>query len=96
MPLSRQVLAIFEEVRPLTGHSPYVFPAFHTWKRPMSENTITFALRRMGYGQDQMTAHGFRAMAATLLNEMGTWNPDAIERLLLPREGRGRSDRARQ
>lgn len=89
VPLSRQVLAILEEVRPLTGHSPYVFPAFHTWKRPMSENTITFALRRMGYGQDQMTAHGFRAMAATLLNEMGIWNPDAIERQLAHMEHNG-------
>ncbi|MEP7007335.1 MAG: integrase arm-type DNA-binding domain-containing protein [Sphingomonas bacterium] len=89
VPLSRQVLAILEEVRPLTGHSPYVFPAFHTWKRSMSENTVTFALRRMGFGQDQMTAHGFRAMAATLLNEMGVWNPDAIERQLAHMENNG-------
>ena len=89
VPLSKQVLAILEELHPLTGHSPYVFPAFHTWKRPMSENTVTFALRRMGYGKDQMTAHGFRAMAATLLNEMGTWNPDAIERQLAHMENNG-------
>ena len=89
VPLSRQVLAILQELQPLTGHSPYVFPAFHTWKRPMSENTITLALRRMGYGQDQMTAHGFRAMAATLLNEMGIWNPDAIERQLAHMENNG-------
>ncbi len=89
VPLSRQVLAILEEVRPLTGHSPYVFPAFHTWKRSMSENTVTFALRRMGFGQDRMTAHGFRAMAATLLNEMGIWNPDAIERQLAHMENNG-------
>lgn len=89
VPLSRQVLAILVELQPLTGHSLYVFPAFHTWKRPMSENTITFALRRMGYGKDQMTAHGFRAMAATLLNEMGTWNPDAIERQLAHMENNG-------
>jgi integrase len=89
VPLSRQVLAILEELKPLTGHSPYVFPAFHTWKRPMSENTVTFALRRMGYGKDQMTAHGFRAMAATLLNEMGIWNPDAIERQLAHMENNG-------
>jgi integrase len=89
VPLSRQVLTILQELQPLTGHSPYVFPAFHTWKRPMSENTITLALRRMGYGQDQMTAHGFRAMAATLLNEMGIWNPDAIERQLAHMENNG-------
>lgn len=71
VPLSRQVLDLLDEIRPLTGHSPYVFPASHTWKRPMSENTVTFALRRMGYSGSEMTAHGFRAMAATLLNEMG-------------------------
>lgn len=89
VPLSRQVLELLEELRPLTGHGPYVFPAFHTWKKSMSENTITFALRRMGYGQDQMTAHGFRAMAATLLNEMGIWNADAIERQLAHMENNG-------
>lgn len=89
VPLSRQVLELLDEIRPLTGHSPYVFPACHTWKRPMSENTITFALRRMGYSKDQMTAHGFRAMAATLLNEMGIWNPDAIERQLAHLENNG-------
>jgi integrase len=48
----------------------------------MSENTINAALRRMGYAQHEMTGHGFRAMAATLLNEMGLWHPDAIERQL--------------
>ena len=89
VPLSRQVLALLDEIRPLTGHSPYVFPAFHTWKRPMSENTVTFALRRMGYSGDEMTAHGFRATAATLLNEMGLWNPDAIERQLAHMESNG-------
>jgi integrase len=89
VPLSRQVLGILEELRPLTGHAPYVFPAFHTWKRPMSENTVTVALRRLGYEKGQMTAHGFRAMAATLLNEMGIWNPDAIERQLAHMENNG-------
>jgi integrase len=48
----------------------------------MSENTLNAALRRLGYGSDQMTAHGFRGMASTQLNEMGRWNPDAIERQL--------------
>jgi integrase len=89
VPLSRQVLELLDQLRPLTGHSPYVFPAFHTWKRPMSENTINLALRRMGYSKDEMTAHGFRAMAATLLNEMGIWNPDAIERQLAHLENNG-------
>ena len=50
--------------------------------RPLSENTFNAALRRLGYGHDEMTAHGFRAMASTLLNESGKWNPDAIERAL--------------
>lgn len=89
VPLSRQVLELLDTVRPLTGHSTYVFPACHTWKRPMSENTITLALRRLGYGKEEMTAHGFRAMAATLLNEMGIWNPDAIERQLAHMENNG-------
>lgn len=89
VPLSRQVLALLDELRPLTGHGPYVFPAFHTWKRPMCENTINQALRRMGYGSDEMTSHGFRATAATLLNEMGIWNPDAIERQLAHMENNG-------
>jgi len=89
VPLSRQVLELLEELREITGRHSYVFPAFHTWKRPMSENTITFALRRMGYSKDEMTAHGFRAMAATLLNEMGIWNPDAIERQLAHMENNG-------
>lgn len=89
VPLSRQVLGLLNELHPLTGHGPYVFPAFHTWKRPMSENTVNLALRRMGYGSDEMTAHGFRATAATLLNEMGFWNPDAIERQLAHLENNG-------
>jgi integrase len=89
VPLSRQVLELLEELRPLTGHGPFVFPAVHTWRRSMSENTITYALRRMGYGKDEMTAHGFRALAATLLNEMGIWNPDAIERQLAHLENNG-------
>ena len=53
----------------------------------MSDNTINAALRRLGYTKQQMTGHGFRAMAATLLNEMGTWNPDAIERQLAHADG---------
>jgi integrase len=89
VPLPRQVLDLLDEVRSLIGHSPYVFPAIHTWERPMSENTVTFALRRMGYSGDEMTAHGFRATAATLLNEIGLWNPDAIERQLAHMENNG-------
>lgn len=82
VPLSRQSLAIFSELKPITGKWQYVFPGFVSLKRPMSENAITGALRRLGYSGDEMTSHGFRAMASTLLNEMGKWNPDAIERQL--------------
>jgi integrase len=82
VPLSRQVIAYLRELAPLTGPEGYVFPAFHTWKRPMSENTMNQALRRMGYSKDEMTAHGWRATASSLLNESGNWNPDAIERSL--------------
>ena len=82
VPLSTQALTTIEELRPLTGDHAYLFPSLRTWKRPMSENAVNGALRRLGFGPDEMTAHGFRAMAATLLNEMGIWNPDAIERQL--------------
>jgi len=89
VPLSRQVLELLNELKPLTGHGRYVFPSFHTPRRPMSENTVNTALRRLGYAQDEMTAHGFRAMAATLLNEMSIWNADAIERQLAHMENNG-------
>lgn len=82
VPLSRQALALLTEVRAVTGPSGYVFPSMRTRSRPMSENTINAALRRLGYASDEMTAHGFRAMASTLLNESGKWHPDAIERAL--------------
>jgi len=80
--LSRQALELLEELRPLTGDGRYLFPSFRSPQQCMSENTINAALRRLGYSQEEMTAHGFRAMAATLLNEMGIWNPDAIEKQL--------------
>ena len=82
VPLSRQSVALLREVHRHTGPSGYVFPSVRTRARPMSENTINAALRRLGYASDEMTAHGFRAMASTLLNESGKWNPDAIERAL--------------
>lgn len=82
VPLSQQALALLEELRPLTGDGRYLFPSFRSPRQCMSENTINAALRRLGYSQEEMTAHGFRAMAATLLNEMGIWNPDAIEKQL--------------
>lgn len=82
VPLSPQVVALLGELRTLTGGDGYVFPALYSPRRPMSENTINVALRRMGFGKDEATAHGFRATASTLLNESGKWQPDAIERAL--------------
>ncbi|NII75200.1 integrase [Dyella sp. SG562] len=81
VPLSKEAVAILRELHGLTGHGHYVFPGVRTASRPMSENTVNAALRRLGYANDEMTGHGFRSMAATRLNEMG-WNADAIERQL--------------
>lgn len=91
VPLSRQAVALFREIRSITGPVGYVFPSIRTRQRPMSENTINAGLRRLGYSSDEMTAHGFRAMASTLLNESGKWHPDAIERAL----AHGDSDKVR-
>lgn len=82
VPLSRQVVAYFRELFELTGPDGFVFPAFHTWRRPLSENTINQCFRRMGYAVGEVTAHGLRTTASTLLNESGKWSPDAIERSL--------------
>jgi integrase len=82
VPLSRQTLYFLRELRALARPSEYLFPALHTTRRPLSDNTLNVALRRLGYGHDEMTSHGFRAMASTLLNESGLWHPDAIERAL--------------
>ncbi len=82
VPLSRQSLAILAELRAFSCHSKYLFPSIRTPLRPMSENTLNVALRRLGYGHEEMTAHGFRSTASTLLNESGKWHPDAIERAL--------------
>lgn len=82
VPLSTQAVALLREVQSVTGPTGFVFPSVRTRTRPMSENTINAGLRRLGYTTDEMTAHGFRAMASTLLNESGNWNPDAIERAL--------------
>ena len=81
VPLSRQALEVLYELQPLTGSGRYLFPSPRSWDRPMSENAVLAALRRMGYSRNQMTGHGFRSMASTILNEQG-WNRDAIERQL--------------
>ena len=87
VPLSRQALEILTDLRKIAGDGPLVFPGIGNRCRPLSENTLNAALRRLGYDKTEMTTHGFRAMAASLLNEMGMWNPDAIERQLGHVEG---------
>ncbi len=81
VPLSQQVVEVLQEIFPLTGQGRYVFPSPRTDTRPMSNNAVLAALRRMGYAKEEMSGHGFRSMASTLLNEQG-WNRDAIERQL--------------
>jgi integrase len=81
VPLSRQALGILQEARKSSYWSKLVFPGLRG-KRPISDNTLNAALRRLGYGHDDMTAHGFRSMASTLLNQSGEWRPDVIERAL--------------
>ena len=74
VPLSDQAVAYLRELHELTGPAGFVFPAFHTSLRPMSENTVNVAFRRMGYTSDEVTAHGLRTTASTLLNESGLWH----------------------
>lgn len=82
VPLPRQPVEILRELRDLTGTSALVFPSVRSFIRPISENTMNAALRRMGYAKDEMTSHGFRAAFSTLANESRRWHPDAIERAL--------------
>ncbi|MCD7100064.1 integrase arm-type DNA-binding domain-containing protein [Stenotrophomonas sp. MMGLT7] len=81
VPLSRQALQVLMALRPLTGDGRYVFPSIRSRLRPMSESTLNAALRRLDYEKEDMTSHGFRAMASTLLHEQG-WSSDVIERQL--------------
>ena len=81
VPLATQAVAVLRDLQPVTGYGRFVFPGIVNRKHPMSENTINAALRRLGYTGDEMTGHGFRSMASTLLNEQG-WPPDVIERQL--------------
>ncbi len=81
VPLSGQAVEILKAIQPLTGGGRYVFPGMRSHDRPMSENTVNAALRRLGYEKDEMTGHGFRSMASTLLHEQG-WPHEAIERQL--------------
>jgi integrase len=84
--LSNQSIIILRGLHPITGNGRWLFPSVRTVSRPISENTLNAALRRLGYGSQEMSTHGFRAMASTRLNEMGRWNPDAIERQLAHQE----------
>jgi integrase len=77
VPLARQAVAILRELEALTSFGEYVFPSLLTLTRPMSNNTVNTALRRLGYTKEQMTGHGFRSIASTLLNEQG-FPPDVL------------------
>jgi integrase len=85
VPLSRQALAIIEELREVTGAGPWLFPSFTGQARPMGGSTLRAALRRAGVTSEEHTVHGFRSTADTLLNELG-WPPDAIELQLAHKE----------
>ena len=81
VPLAAQALAVLEELRPISGGGRWLFPSPRNDGRPLSENGVRVALRSIGFTNEQITPHGFRAMASTLLNENG-WPPDVIERQL--------------
>ena len=85
VPLARQAVAILTGLREVSHSTKFLFPSLRTRDRPMSENTLNAALRRLGYTSDEMTAHGFRALASTLLNEQG-FSPDVIELQLAHKE----------
>ncbi|RWD88858.1 integrase arm-type DNA-binding domain-containing protein [Mesorhizobium sp.] len=82
VPLARQAVSVLTSLREISGGGSLLFPSVRSDSRPISDNTLNAALRRMGYGKEEATAHGFRATASTLLNECGKWHPDAIERQL--------------
>jgi integrase len=82
VPLSKQALEVLRELHPLTGNGRFLFPGGRSTARPLSNNAINAALRRMGYGTNEMTGHGFRAMARTILDEVLQIRPDFIEHQL--------------
>lgn len=82
VPLAPQAIALLRGLQVLTGEGRLLFPSVRSVRRSMSDNTLNAALRRMGYTKEEVTAHGFRATASTLLNESGLWAPDVIERQL--------------
>lgn len=82
VPLSTQAVAILKEVQPLTGKGQFVFPSARSGTRPMSDNAVLAALRRLGIDKEEMSGHGFRAVARTLLDEVMGFRPDFIEHQL--------------
>jgi integrase len=82
VPLSTQAVAILRELEPITSRSAYVFPSARSADRPMSDNAILAAMRRLGIPKDEMSGHGFRAMARTILDEVLGFRPDFIEHQL--------------
>lgn len=86
VPLARQAIAILRNLLKITGQGEFLFPAITSVHRPMSENTLNAALRRLGYSKEEASVSGLRTTASTLLNEMGRWNSDAIERQLAHQE----------
>ena len=83
VPLAHQVFKLLKDLQPITGCGRYIFLNLRakTGNQPMSANAVLYAIRRMGFSNEKMTAHGFRGMASTRLNEMD-WPPDVIERQL--------------
>lgn len=86
VPLANQVITELRDLEQHTGNGDLLFPSLRSVDRPISDNTLNAALRRLGFGKDEMTAHGFRTMASTRLNEMG-FHPDVIELQLAHVEG---------
>ena len=82
VPLSRQALLVVDELRSLTGDGRLLFPSTISPEKSISENTLQVALLRLGYQRGEITTHGLRSTASTLLNESGQWSADAIERQL--------------
>ncbi len=87
VPLAPRAMAILKDLRKFTGQGRFLFPSVRSVTRCMSENTLNAALRRMGFKNEDMTSHGFRASASSMLNESGFWNADAIERQLAHVDG---------
>lgn len=85
MPLATQAIEIFEALQPLTGNGRYLFPGQRSAHRPMSNNAVLSAFRRMEIGKDEMSGHGFRAMARTILDEELGFRPEIIEHQLAHR-----------